>query len=148
MDVFTADALLDALKVCYCQDNMSICIVLRDSRHAIELASCLNQEIKDGNLPGWKIERYFDPMEFDQQYRLSNSLRASTIHIIAANLVWGIQGEIFDAIYYQDGLSENILSELKSHEKGNPVGDISESDELDEFIRGFRVVPAIKHSGR
>lgn len=148
MDVLTADALLAALKECYCQDNISICIVVRDSRHAIELASCLNQEIKDGNLPGWKIERYFDPMEFDQEYRLSNSRRASTIRILAASLVWGIQGEIFDAIYYQDGLSENILSELKSHEKGNPVGDTPESDELDEFIRGFRVIPAIKQSGR
>lgn len=148
MDVLTADALLDALKGCYCQDNISVCIVVRDSRHAIELASCLNQEIKDGNLPGWKIERYFDPMEFDQEYRLSNSRRASTIRILAASLVWGIQGEIFDAIYYQDGLSENILSELKSHEKGNPVGDTPESDELDEFIRGFRVIPAIKQSGR
>lgn len=148
MDVLTADALLDALKECYCQDNISVCIVVRDSRHAIELASCLNQEIKDGNLPGWKIERYFDPMEFDQEYRLSNSRRASTIRILAASLVWGIQGEIFDAIYYQDGLSENILSELKSHEKGNPVGDTPESDELDEFIRGFRVIPAIKQSGR
>lgn len=148
MDVLTADALLDALKECYCQDNISVCIVVRDSRHAIELASCLNQEIKDGNLPGWKIERYFDPIEFDQEYRLSNSRRASTIHILAASLVWGIQGEIFDAIYYQDGLSENILSELKSHEKGNPVGDTPESDELDEFIRGFRVIPAIKQSGR
>lgn len=148
MNVLTADALLDALKECYCQDNISVCIVVRDSRHAIELASCLNQEIKDGNLPGWKIERYFDPMEFDQEYRLSNSRRASTIRILAASLVWGIQGEIFDAIYYQDGLSENILSELKSHEKGNPVGDTPESDELDEFIRGFRVIPAIKQSGR
>lgn len=148
MDVLTADALLDALKECYCQDNISVCIVVRDSRHAIELASCLNQEIKDGNLPGWKIERYFDPMEFDQEYRLSNSRRASTIRILAASLVWGIQGEIFDAIYYQDGLSENILSELKSHKKGNPVGDTPESDELDEFIRGFRVIPAIKQSGR
>lgn len=148
MDVLTADALLDALKECYCQDNISVCIVVRDSRHAIELASCLNQEIKDGNLPGWKIERYFDPMEFDQEYRLSNSRRASTIRILAASLVCGIQGEIFDAIYYQDGLSENILSELKSHEKGNPVGDTPESDELDEFIRGFRVIPAIKQSGR
>lgn len=148
MDVLTADALLDALKECYCQDNISVCIVVRDSRHAIELASCLNQEIKDGNLPGWKIERYFDPMEFDKEYRLSNSRRASTIRILAASLVWGIQGEIFDAIYYQDGLSENILSELKSHEKGNPVGDTPESDELDEFIRGFRVIPAIKQSGR
>lgn len=148
MDVLTADTLLDALKVCYCQDNMSVCIVVRDSRHAIELASCLNQEIKDGNLPGWKIERYFDQIEFDKEYRLSNSRRASTIRILAASLVWGIQGEIFDAIYYQDGLSENILSELKSHEKGNPVGDTPESDELDEFIRGFRVIPAIKHSGR
>lgn len=148
MDVLTADALLDALEECYCQDNISVCIVVRDSRHAIELASCLNQEIKDGNLPGWKIERYFDPIEFDQEYRLSNSRRASTIRILAASLVWGIQGEIFDAIYYQDGLSENILSELKSHEKGNPVGDTPESDELDEFIRGFRVIPAIKQSGR
>lgn len=138
MDMFTADALSDALQACYCQDNMSICIVLRDSRYATELASCLNQEIKDGNLPGWEMERYFSLVEFAPKYRLIYPLRTSMIHILAANHVQGIQGEMFDAIYYQYALSENILSKLKSHEK-----DDSE-DELDKFIRGFKVVPAIK----
>lgn len=137
MDMLNSSTLLDAFRRCDEYANIEICIVTKSLWNAHELIDGLYDEIRANRLDGWVIGRFMIGGG-----GMLKSVRNSHIRIISIQDTEQIRSHRFHWILFENGIAEDAFNALSSVECLSPPWErISDSTELDDFLRSFRILP-------
>lgn len=144
MNILKGDTLIYAFDLCLKKSGINIGIMFTNMWSTDDFHEAICSEIRSGRLGDFKICN-----GYQGEHSVISSPCKSYIHLINIQEQRRLKSEAFDWVLYQEGMSESNLQVIAMAERARPIKSkdtttectMEENDELDDFLKSFKITP-------